>query len=56
MLAHPVLPNMGAIQPNFADRQVTMTQENYLKSELYAAMRTDTRFFDFLEQASLDGI
>ena len=33
-----------------------MTQENYLKSELYAAMRTDTRFFDFLEQASLDGI
>ncbi len=33
-----------------------MTSENYLKTELYDALRTDARFFRFLEEASLDGL
>lgn len=30
--------------------------ENYLQKELYEKMQTDTEFFDFLQEGSLDGV
>lgn len=33
-----------------------MMKENYLKSELYTLMRSDSRIFEFIQSGSLDGI
>lgn len=31
-------------------------EDNYLRTELYALMQNDSKFFDFLQEGSLDGI